>query len=106
MANIETIRIEFQKILESIMDGNKVYYQPPSTKTIEYPCIVYSRNNIENRYASDDVYGQNHSYTVTVIDKDPDSKYVEKLSKLPYARFSRHFTSDNLNHEVFTIYYK
>ena len=87
MANIETIRIEFQKILESIMDGNKVYYQPPSTKKIEYPCIVYSRNNIENRYASDDVYGQNHS-------------------TLPYARFSRHFTSDNLNHDVFTIYYK
>ncbi len=106
MASIEEIRIEFHQKLVDIMDGNKVYYQPPASVKIEYPCIIYSRNNIENRYANDDVYKQNHSYTVTVIDRDPDSIYVDRLSKFPYAKFSRHYTSDNLNHDTFTIYFK
>lgn len=104
--NFEENRIEFQKLLENIMGCNKVYYQPPSNKNIQYPCIIYSRTNIENRYANDCVYSQNHAYTVTVVDKDPDSKYVDLVSKLPYSNFNRHYTSDNLNHDVFTIYFK
>lgn len=106
MASLEEIRIEFHQKLVNIMDGNKVYYQPPASVIIKYPCIIYSRNNIENKYANDDVYCQNHSYTVIIIDRDPDSIYVDRLSKFPNAKFSRHYTSDNLNHDVFTIYFK
>lgn len=106
MASLEEIRIEFHQKLVNIMDGNKVYYQPPASVKIEYPCIIYSRNNIENKYANDDIYWQNHSYTIIVIDRDPDSIYVDRLSKFPHAKFSRHYTSDNLNHDVFTIYFK
>ena len=72
---------------------------------MNYPAIVYTRKTIDNSYANNSVYKQNYAYEITVIDKNPDSEIVNKISKLPTCRFDRHFKSDNLNHDVFTLYY-
>lgn len=98
-------RLQLQTELEELLGSRNVYYQPPASVRMKYPAIVYSRNNIENRHANDNVYMQSHSYELIVIDEDPDSEIVEKVSKLPTCRFDRHYTADNLNHDVFTIYY-
>jgi hypothetical protein len=42
---------------------------------------------------------------VTVIDEDPDSPTVGKAAALAACRFDRHFEADNLNHDVFSIYF-
>lgn len=98
-------RLELHELLCATLGTRNVYFQPPETTKMTYPAIVYSRNNIDNRFADDLVYKQSFSYTLTVIDKNPDSEIVMKISKLPRCRFDRHFTSDNLNHDTFTIYY-
>lgn len=92
-------------MLVNILGSRNVYFQPPETLKLQYPAIVYTRSDIRNTFADDEVYKQSFLYEVTVIDKDPDSAIVGKLSKLPRIRFNRHFKSDNLNHDVFTIYY-
>lgn len=98
-------REKLQMILEDILGSNHVYYQPPGNLQMKYPAIVYSRSRIGNQYANNNVYLQNHSYQVTLIDKNPDSEVIEKLSKLPLCRHDRHYTSDNLNHDVFLLYF-
>ena len=98
-------RLELQNLLESILGSRNVYYQPPESIKIKYPAIIYSRNDIDNNFADDIVYMQNHTYQIIVIDANPDSEIVDKISKLPMCRYNRHYTSDNLNHYIFTIYY-
>ena len=98
-------RLELQNLLESILGSRNVYYQPPESIKIKYPAIIYSRNNIDNNFADDIVYMQNHTYQIIVIDANPDSEIINKISKLPMCRYDRHYTSDNLNHDVFTLYY-
>lgn len=98
-------RIQLQAELEGILGSRNVYYQPPASVKMSYPAIVYSRNDIQNDFANNNVYTQNRSYEVIVIDKNPDSEIVDKISQLPMCRFDRHYTSDNLNHDVFTIFY-
>ena len=98
-------RLELHEVLCNILGSRNVYYQPPESIKMNYPAIVYSRNDISNKYGDDIPYMQSVSYQVTVIDKDPDSTIVSDIAKLPYCRFNRHFTSDNLNHDVFTLYY-
>ena len=101
-------RIEFHHILEGLYGGTKphVYFQPPENLQMEYPAIVYNRNDIQNNNADNIVYSQGTSYQVIVIDKNPDSAIVDRVSKFPTARFSRHYTANNLNHDVFMIMYK
>ena len=100
-----TSRIQLQAELEGILGSRNVYYQPPASVKMSYPAIVYSRNDIRNDFANNNVYAQNRSYEIIVIDKNPDSEIVDKISQLPMCRFDRHYTSDNLNHDVFTIFY-
>lgn len=98
-------RANLQDMLESILGSRNVYYQPPASIQMKYPAIVYSRNRIENKHANNIPYVQSNSYEITVIDKRPDSNVIFELSKLPKCRHDRHYISDNLNHDVFTLYY-
>ena len=98
-------RLELQTELETLLGSENVYYQPPSSIEMNYPAIVYSRYKIENKFANNKVYKQLHAYQIIVIDEDPDSEIVEKVSKLPKCRFDRHYVSDNLNHDAFVLYF-
>lgn len=98
-------RLQLQAFLEELLGSRNVYFQPSPSVFIQYPAIVYSLDDIENTHANNRVYSQNIAYEVTVIDEDPDSEIVKKVSKLPKCSFDRHFTSENLNHDVFTLFF-
>ena len=98
-------RLELQTLLESVLGSRNVYYQPPASVRMNYPAIVYFRSDIENNFANDSAYIQSLAYEVIVIDEDPDSNIVMRVSQLPMCRYDRHYTSDNLNHDVFTLYF-
>jgi hypothetical protein len=98
-------RLDLQDKLESILGSSNVYFQPPTSLKMSYPAIVYELSNIDNDFANDEVYNQRREYKLTVIDKNPDSEYIEVIARLPKCRFDRHYKSNNLNHYVFTLYY-
>lgn len=98
-------RPNLQKELETLLGSKNVYYQPPASVIMQYDAIVYSRSNIENTFADNNVYKQDDSYEVIAIYEDPDSDLPRKISMLPKCRFVRHYTADNLNHDVFELYY-
>lgn len=97
-------RLDLQATLEEILGSREVYFQPPATVQMRYPAIVYSRKSIDNAHANNGVYKQDHCYELTVIDKNPDSDVVRRVSELKLCRFDRHYKTDNLNHDVFTLY--
>ena len=72
---------------------------------MEYPCIVYSRIKTDDKFANNGLYLQKKRYSVKVIDRNPDSASPDKIAKLPLCSFDRHYTADNLNHDVYNIYY-
>ena len=91
-------------ISEKLGDGVKVYYQPTTATRLTYPCVVCKLDDLPAIHADNLPYHWNHSYLVTVIDRDPMSVVREKIKELPTCRFTRFFVSDNLNHYVFRIY--
>ena len=104
-------RLELDRILCGIInitepDGDThVYFDPPMDLKMKYPAIRYKRKQFDKVYANNIAYMYRTPYEVIVIDKNPDSEYVSKLLELPYCSHDRHYTANNLNHEVFTIYY-
>lgn len=93
-----------QAKFEDILGSRNVYYQPPESIKMSYPAIVYSRKNIQNSFANDGVYLQIPCYEIVVIDPDPDSEIVSKISRMVGCRFDRHYTANGLNHDVFTLF--
>lgn len=100
-------RADFDDLLKEIAEdcGGHVYYQPPSSVRMQYPAIRYERSRLDYIHADNVPYKTTVGYQVTVIDRNPDSEITKAIMKLPRCSYNRHYYADNLNHDVFMIYY-
>lgn len=98
-------RPELQELLKAILGSDQVYFQPPPSVQMDYPCIVYSRDTTRAKHADDFPYKRDKRYLVTVIDRNPDSEIPDKLAELPLCIHDRFYTADDLNHDVFKLFF-
>lgn len=98
-------RTDLQSALETLLGSRNVYFQPPPTLQMNYPCIVYNLDDIDTKFADNGPYAVEKRYSLTVIDKDPDSSIIDKVIMLQKCIFDRHFVTDNLNHNIFILYF-
>ena len=96
-------REDLHRVLKSYCPN--VYYQPPETFKIKYPCIIYSRDNLQVQRADNRPYILECAYSMRYISEEPDDPVIFELALLPFCRHSRHYVADNLHHDAFTIYY-
>ena len=98
-------RLELQALLTSLLGSDNVYFQPPPTKQIEYPCIVYRRDHAKTNFSGNKPYTYEKRYLVIVIDRNPDSLIPDKVAALEKCVFDRFYTAEGLNHDVFNLYF-
>lgn len=98
-------RLELQTLLEDILGSRNVYFQPPSNVQLQFPCIMYKRDAARSIFAANIPYRYTKRYQVIYISKDPDDSVPDKIAALPMCVFDRHYASDNLNHDVFSLFF-
>lgn len=100
-------RTQIQSILEDILGtAGKVYFQPANGLQLKYPCITYELSGDENVKADNISYLRYKRYTVTCISRNPDTVIPDKLmDSFEHCSYDRRFVSDNLYHDVITIYF-
>lgn len=98
-------RIELQNLLRDILGSDQVYFQPPENIKMQFPCIIYKRDYVDSVYAGNNPYRNVKRYLVTVVDRNPDSPIPDKIAALPMTRFNRFYTADDLNHDVYNLFF-
>lgn len=100
-------RLDLHEKLVEILGSRNVYFQPPATTKMQYPCIIYKRNVMDAAYANNSKYIKSQNYMITVVYKDPDSDLSERLfSSFDFCSPNTPtYVADNLYHDVFTIYW-
>lgn len=104
-------RLNLHEELCEVLGSRNVYFSPPETVKIHYPCIVYHRAQGRNLNADNMMYLNMPSWDLTIIDEDVDSELPEKLlvyfrqSNNHYIREERPYMADNLTHYPFYLYY-
>lgn len=98
-------RMKLQELFRSIVGSREVYYQAPENVKMRYPAIVYHRKDLHTNHANNHLYSSMTVYEVVLITEDPDSDIIRRIAELPYCSYDRHYAADNLNHEVFTLYF-
>lgn len=96
-------RLELHDLLLTFTEN--VYFQPPENVQIKYPCIIYKREFADTKFADDKLYSHVKRYMITIIDQDPDSEIPNLVAAMPMSLFNRFFTADNLNHDVYHVYF-
>lgn len=98
-------RLLLQNIFEDILKSKNVYYQPPANIKLKFPCIIYRKSKIRTIRADNRFYGKNDEYAVTYISKTVDDDVILKILELETCTHDRRYTSDNLYHDAFTLYF-
>lgn len=100
----EKTRLTLHEALVDFLGSSNVYYQPPESTKIKYPCVLYEKSRINQMYANNHTYIKNKQYTITIVYRDADSTLPDDiLNAFEFISYDRSYKADNLYHEVFTI---
>lgn len=98
-------RLSLQKELEKLAGAN-VYFQPPASVHLAYPCVIYNLAAGDIKRADDSVYSYTNRFELMFIYKKPNMEIVEKVMRaFPMCSVSRIYIADNLYHYAFNLYY-
>lgn len=99
-------RNELYSRLVAILGSSNVYFAPPESVKIKYPCFIYHYNRLYTRRADDKAYMRVPHYEVTYISKDPDSGIIDRmLDEFEMCSHERSYMSEGLAHDIFDLYY-
>ena len=98
-------RPELDAILRSTLGSTNVYFDPPESFKLKYPCIVYNLSGNYLRKADNKNYINMKRYTLIYITKDADDPMADVLEDLDHCSLDRPYSSDNLYHYAYTIYF-
>ena len=98
-------RMSLQVELERLA-GRNVYFQPPATVQLVYPCVIYNLGAGDTKHADDSVYTYTNRFELIFIYRKPNIEIIEQvLRTFPMCSVSRVYIADNLYHYVFNLYY-
>lgn len=99
-------RLNLHEELCALLGTRNVYFQPPESVKLIYPCIVYSCSGANTIYSDNRTYLMAYQYNVQIISRDPDNDLARVLAEhFPLCRYMRRFVVDNLYHDNLTLYY-
>lgn len=105
MAIMPWTRVELQEELEKFLGSKNVYFRPPESVKLKYPCIIYDVRAGDSQFADNKAYIFHRIYDVQIVHKEADTDLIERFAfTFPKCKFDRSFKTDNLNHENFVLY--
>lgn len=103
---MEGRRLKLHEELTDILGTSNVYFDPPESIRMQYPCIIYERESGHIDYADNSTYRYTQEFQLTYVDHKVNNDILMKLlNHFQMIRYSRHFVADNLHHDVFYLYY-
>ena len=83
-----------------------VYFQPPTSMQIKYPCVIYAKSDKDVVYANDTKYRSIQLYDLTLIEQKPDTDIADRIfTHFGYCDITQYYVADNLNHTKLNLYY-
>lgn len=99
-------RTKLHEQLVKVLGSRNVYFQPPESIKLKYPCIIYHTSIGRSFNADNNAYIFTDSYDVTVIDSDPDSQIPDRvLRSFSMIRKEKPYNADGLYHSPFVLYF-
>ena len=109
LSELTTRRERLQESLADLVEDTfgkvNIYYNPPENIRMTYPCFVINLDDINDIYASNEIWNSIVRYSVTFITRKVQEDIIPLMLSgfHDYVSFNRSFASDGLSHYVFTI---
>lgn len=101
------IRRQVHQTLVDIAGSDvKVYYQPPTNVSLQYPCIVYRSTGTNTAYANNEPYYYVYEFEIVVMSMDPEFQLpYDILNGISYTSITSQYQRDNIYHTAIRLAY-
>ena len=96
-------RLTLHHKLVDILGSENVYYNPPESQKLNFPCIVYNLSYIEQIHADNIKYIDYTTYKITVVSKNPDHPAIRSILDIPMTKFSANYVKNGFYHCVLIL---
>lgn len=96
-------RIELQRYLERVLGSKNVYFEPPETLKMRYPCIVYNLSRMNPTNADNLSYRVSQEYDIQYITREPEVDIPMRLAYTKRFRAGQHFVADGMHHFNYSV---
>lgn len=96
-------RLTLHHKLVDILGSENVYYNPPESQKLNFPCIVYNLSYIEQIHADNIKYIDYTTYKITVVSKNPDHPAIRSILDIPMTKFSTNYVKNGFYHCVLIL---
>ena len=96
-------RIELQRYLESVLGSRNVYFEPPETLKMKYPCFVYNLSRMNPTKADNLPYRVTQEYDVQYITREPEVDIPMRFAYSKRFTGGQHFVADGMHHFNYSI---
>ena len=83
--------------------GIKIYYEPPESIKLTYPCAIMSRGNIQFADANNYKYLKTVRYSLTYITKTINDPLADTIAEYDHMVHGDSYTSDHLYHHTYSF---
>ena len=97
--------LKLDKLFKDTLGSNNVYFQPPESVRMQYPCIVWNLAKIPVQYADDKAYLKNPKYVIRYISTEPDDPMRLTLTEVLGVPMIQVYNKDGLYHYIYELYY-
>ena len=101
----EDKRLKLDGVLRKILGSDNVYFQPPESVKMQYPCIRYNLAKIPVVHADDKAYLMNPKYVIVYISPEPDDETRFTLVRDLGVPIIQTYAKDGLYHYIYELYY-
>ena len=98
-------RLQLDNILRTTLWSTNVYFDPPESFKLQYPCIVYNFAGNADIHAENNRYLRRKRYDMIYITRNADDPMVDKLDDLRFCSLARPYFANGLFHYAYTIFY-
>ena len=97
--------LKLDRIFRNTLGNNNVYFQPPESVKINYPCIIWNLSKTASTYADDRSYIQNPKYVIRYVSTEPDDQMRFTLVDVLGVPIIQVYCKDGLYHYIYELYY-
>ena len=97
-------RLLFHSKLSSVLPGVALFFSKPPDTELVYPCVIYTRSRAKALHANGKKYSVRPMFTCVLMTNLPDDHLFNILENMSLSTHDRSYLSDDINHDVFTIY--
>ena len=97
--------LKLDRLMRDTLGSDYVYFQPPESVSMFYPCVVWNLAKLPVVYADDKAYLKNPKYVIRYISPDPDDPMRDTLVDVLGVPIIQVYCKDGLYHFIYELYY-